>query len=171
MKATTRLTHWRNSQKTCEITDQTELLKWEEGYILGCRSEVAQGSYKPWVQTKVVEKYIDTSESVGLRKVRMARGLSQLTLWASTVKGLDSTKTLSWRFWSRLLTESLPTNHRLSNMVNSNSDNIYSWVYQDELGSHGACRRGAVARSLSRLNTQCVAVSGHRSAGGNWRRS
>ena len=26
-------------------------------------------------------------------------------------------------------------------MVNSNSDSIYSWVYQDELGSHGACRR------------------------------
>ena len=26
-------------------------------------------------------------------------------------------------------------------MVNSNSDNIYGWVYQDELGIHGACRR------------------------------
>ena len=89
----------------------------------------------------MVEKYIDTSESVGLEKKRMARRMSQFTLWASAVKGLDSTKTLSWRFWSRLLTESLPTNHRLSNMVNSNSDNIYSWVYQDELGSHGACRR------------------------------
>ena len=25
--------------------------------------------------------------------------------------------------------ENLPTNHRLSNMVNSNSDSIYSWVY------------------------------------------
>jgi hypothetical protein len=48
----------------CEITDPTELLKGEEGYVLGCRSEVAQGSYRPWVQAKVVEKYIDTSESV-----------------------------------------------------------------------------------------------------------
>ena len=26
-------------------------------------------------------------------------------------------------------------------MVNSNSDNIYSWVYQDELCSHCACKR------------------------------
>ena len=93
------------------------------------------------MQGKVTEKYIDTSGSVGLEKVRLARGMSQLTLWASLVKSLDSTKSLSWRFWSRLLTESLPTNRRLSNMVNGNSDNIYSWVYRDELGSHGACRR------------------------------
>ena len=112
------------SKDMCEIIEPTELLKGKEGYVLGCRSEVAQGSYKPWIQAIVVEKYIDTSESVGLRKVRMARGMSQLTLWASTVKSVDSIKTFSCRFWSRPLTESLPTNHRLSNMVNNNSDNI-----------------------------------------------
>ena len=37
----------------CEITDLTELLKGEEAYVLGCREEVAQGSYRAWVQAKV----------------------------------------------------------------------------------------------------------------------
>ena len=67
------------------------------------REEVAQGRYREWVQEKFTEKYIDTSASVGLGKVRLARGMSQLTLWASLAKSLDSTKSLSWRFWSRLL--------------------------------------------------------------------
>ena len=145
------------SKDVCEITDPTELLKGEEAYVLGCREEVAQGSYREWVQEKVTEKYIDTSGSVGLGKVRLARGMSRLTLWASLVKSLDSTKSLhAWRFWSRLLTGSLPTNHRLSNMVNSNSDSIYSWVYQDELGSHGACRReGCGEESESTEHAMC----------------
>ena len=65
-------------------------------------------------------------------------------------------KSQSWRFWSRLLTESLPTNHRLSNMVNSNSDNIYSWVYRDELDSHGACwREGCGEESESTEHAMC----------------
>ena len=110
----------------CEITDLTELLMGEEAYVLGCREEAAQGSYKALVQEKVTEKYINTSESVGLGKVRLARGMSQPTLWASLVKSIDSTKSTSWRFWSRLFTESLPTNHKSISMVNSNSDNIYS---------------------------------------------
>ena len=71
-----------------EITDLTELLKGEEAYVLGYREEVAQGSYREWVQEKVTEKYINTSGSVGLGKVRLARGMSQLTLWASLVKKL-----------------------------------------------------------------------------------
>ena len=50
----------------------------------------------------------------------------------------------------------LPTNHRLSNMVNSNNDNIYSWVYQDELGSHGTCRReGCCEESESTAHAIC----------------
>ena len=52
------------SKDMCEITDLTELLKGEEAYVLGCREEVAQGSYRAWVQAKVAEEYIDTSESV-----------------------------------------------------------------------------------------------------------
>ena len=101
-----RLIGWRSCQKDmCETTVLTELLKGEEAYVLGCREEVAQGSYMAWVQVKVTEKYIDTSESVGLGKLGLARGMSQLALWASAVKGLDSNKTLSWRFWSRLLTD------------------------------------------------------------------
>ena len=76
------------SKDMCEITDLTELLKGEEAYVLGYREEVAQGSYREWVQEKVTEKYINTSGSVGLGKVRLARGMSQLTLWASLVKKL-----------------------------------------------------------------------------------
>jgi hypothetical protein len=66
-------------------------------------------------------------------------------------------------------TESLPT-HRLSNMVNSNSDNIYSWVYRDELGSHGACRRkgcGEEFESTEHAMCMHMAVSGHKSGGGS----
>ena len=57
----------------CEITDPTELLKGEEAYVLGCREEVAQGSYREWIQEEVTEKCIKTSGSVGLGKVRLAR--------------------------------------------------------------------------------------------------
>ena len=54
-------------------------------------------SYREWVQAKVMEKYIDASKSAGLGKAKVARGMSQPTLWASLVADLDSTKSLSWR--------------------------------------------------------------------------
>ena len=65
----------------CEITNLTELLKGEEAYILGCREEVAQGSYRAWVHEKVTKKYIDTSESVGLGKVRLHVGCHNPLCW------------------------------------------------------------------------------------------
>ena len=40
-----------------------------------------------------------------------------------------------------MLTETLPTNHKLSRMARSNDDNIYKWVYQEELGEEGECKR------------------------------
>ena len=144
----------------------TELLNGEEAYLLGCREEVAQGSYMEWVQEKVTKKYIDTSGSVALGKVRLARGMSRLTLWASLVKSLDSAKSVSWRFWSRLLTGSLLTNHRLSNMVNSRSDGIYSWVYQDEQGNYGVCRR---ERCREEAESTGHAVCGCKLAHERWR--
>ena len=74
------------------------------------------------------------SKSVGINRIKEAKGNAQLTLWpwASMMKNLDSPKGISWRLWSRMLTETLPTNHKLSRMAASNSDNIYKWVYKLE---------------------------------------
>ena len=83
------------------------------------------------------------------------------------MKNLDSPKGISWRLWSRMLTETLPTNHKLSKMVRSNDDNIYKWVHQEELGEEGECKR----RSRRQLTTQYAGVGGHRRSGNTWTHS
>ena len=57
----------------------------------------------------------------------------------NSITGLDVN--ITWRFWSRLMTRSLPTNHKLSKMANSEKDNIYKWVYREELGTDDRCNR------------------------------
>ena len=54
---------------------------------------------------------------------------------------MDRNGVITWRFWSRILTETLPTNHKLSTIANSSTDNVYRWVYGEELGPEGKCRR------------------------------
>ena len=50
------------------------------------------------------------------------------------IKNLDTPKSISWRFWSRLMARTLPVNHKLSILADSNNkDNIYNKVYRDEL--------------------------------------
>ena len=60
-------------------------------------------------------------------------------MWATMIKNLDVG--ITWRFCSRLMTRSLPTNHKLSKMANSGRDNMYRWVYEGELGAEGKCNR------------------------------
>ena len=60
-------------------------------------------------------------------------------MWATMIANLGGK--ITWRFWSRLMTRSLPTNHKLSKMINSEKDNIYKWVYRDEIGTDGRCNR------------------------------
>ena len=124
-----------------EIEDMSELMKGEEEYVLYTGREVAQGEYRAWIHSKLINKYVRVSKSVGIRKLKTAQERSQQTLWASRVKGLDRNGVITWRFWSRVLTETLPTNHKLSTIANSSTDNVYRWVYGEELGPEGKCRR------------------------------
>ena len=124
-----------------EIVDVSELMKGEEEYVLYTGREVAQGEYREWIHNKLINKYIKVSKSVGINKLKKAQEQSQQTLWASRVKGLDKNGVITWRFWSRILTETLPTNHKLSTIANSSTDNVYHRVYGEELGPEGRCRR------------------------------
>ena len=128
-----------------QIIDLTELLKCEEAYVLGTGNELAQGAYRAWIQAwiqaKLNNKYMKTSKSIGLSKLKAAKGEAQRTLWASAIKGLGTRRHVSCRLWSRIITETLPTNHKLSRMANSNEDNIYHWVYGGEMGAECTCRR------------------------------
>ena len=131
----------KQSKGMSEVSGMTELLKGEEAYVLGNSNGVAQGGYREWIVENLIKKYIKESTSIGMNRMEAAKGKAQLTLWTSMVKKLDSAGGLSWRLWSRMLTETLPTNHKLSRMAGSNDDNIYKWVYREELGEEGECKR------------------------------
>jgi ribonuclease HI len=62
------------------ITDLTELLKGEEAYVLGTGNEIAQGAYRAWIQTKLNNEYVETSKSIGLSKLKAAKGEAQQTM-------------------------------------------------------------------------------------------
>ena len=114
------------------------------------------------------------SKSVGINRIKEAKWNAQLTLWASMMKNLDSAKGISWRLWSRILTETLPTNHKLSRMAESNSDNIYKWVYREELaiGKEGGCRRkGCTEESETTDHAICGCRWAHRRSGNTWMHS
>ena len=132
MRGTTKQTDWQNSRKTWmhAVYGMAELLKEEEAYAVGNKEGIAQAGYKEWIIENPTNKYMRASKSVGINRIKEAKGNAQLTLWASMMKSLDSAKGVSWRLWSRMLTETLPTNHKLSRMAESNSDNIYKWVYK-----------------------------------------
>ena len=104
-------------------------------------TDLQNSGYREWIIENLTNKYMRESKSIGINRIKEAKGNAQLTLWASMMKSLDSAKGISWRLWSRMLTETLPTNHKLSRMAESNSDNIYKWVYREELGKEGGCRR------------------------------
>ena len=57
-----------------------------------------------------------------LQHIKRAKENSHENMWATMIQNLD--KQITWRFWSRLMTRSLPTNHKLSKMANSGKDNI-----------------------------------------------
>ena len=72
---------------------------------------------------------------------------------------LDTEGDMTWRMWSRMLTRTLPTNHKMSVMANRDDDNIYHWVYGDELGEHGKCRRsGCQQESETTKHAVCECV-------------
>ena len=124
----------KQSKDMDAIQGMTELLKGEEAYVLGNRRGIAQGGYREWIIENLMNKYMRGSKTIGINRIKQAKGNAQLTLWASMMKGLDSAKGITWRLWSRMLTETLPTNHKLSRMAESNNDNIYKWVYVAEQG-------------------------------------
>ena len=119
-----------------------EAVRGEEDFILADDNGTAQGEYRPWISEKVTNMYIQQAKSVGLGRVKEAKEWSQRELWSSMIKNLDTPKGISWRFWSRLMARTLPVNHKLSVLANSNNkDNIYNKVYRDELGENGECKR------------------------------
>ena len=84
---------------------------------------------------KVTNMYIQQAKSIGLSRIREATEWSKKDLWSSVIKNLDTPKSIPWRFWSRLMARTLPVNHKLSVLANSNNkDNIYNKVHRDELG-------------------------------------
>ena len=83
-----------------------ELLKGKEAYVLGNRGGLAQGGYREWIIENLTNKYMRESKSIGINRIKEAKGNAQLTLWASMMKSLDSAKGISWRMWSRMLTTS-----------------------------------------------------------------
>ena len=79
---------------------------------------------------------------MGLGRIQEANEWSQRELWSAMVKNLDTPKSISLRFWSRLMARTLPVNHKLSVLANSkNIKNIYNKLYRDELGENGECKR------------------------------
>ena len=101
--------------------------------------ETSEGDYREWIKQKIVEKTIKDCKSVGLQHRKGTKEHSHENTWATMISNLGGK--ITRRFWSRLMTRSLPTNHELSKMINSKRDNIYKWVYRGELGTDGRCDR------------------------------
>ena len=124
------------------LDDAIDAVREEEEFILADDNGTAQGEYRQWMSEKVTNVYIQQAKSVGLSRIREAKKWSQKELWSSMIKNLDTPKSISWRFWSRLMARTLPVNHKLSVLADSNNkDDIYNKVYRDELGGNGECTR------------------------------
>ena len=131
------------TRETDTLDDAIEAVRGEEEFILADGNGIAQGEYRQWMSEKVTNMYRQQAKSLGLSRIREAKEWSQKELCSSMIKNLDTPKSISWRFWSRLMARTLPVNHKLSVLADSNNkDNIYNTVYRDELGGGGECKRG-----------------------------
>ena len=132
-----------NKTKVMDKQDDTvETVRGEEDYVLADDNGTAQGEYREWITGKIMDIYVRQAKSIGLNRVMDAKEWAQGDLWSSMIKSLDTPKSISWRFWSRLMARTLPVNHKLSVLVNSNNkNNIYNKVYEDMLGENGECKR------------------------------
>ena len=130
------------TRETDTLDDAIEAVRGEEEFILADDDGTAQGEYRRWMSEKVTNMYIEQANSVGLSRIKEAKEWSQKELWSSMTKNLDTPKSISWRFWSTLKARTLPVNHKLSVLADSNNeDNIYNKVYRDELGGDRECKR------------------------------
>ena len=96
------------------LDDAIEAVRGEEDYILADDNGTAQGEYRPWISEKIMSMYVHQTKSVGLSRITEAKGWSQRELWSSMIKNLDTPKSTSWRFWSRLTTWESSLKHPLS---------------------------------------------------------
>ena len=114
------------------LGDAVEAVRGEEDYILADDNGTAQGEYRPWISEKIMGIYVQQAKSIGLSRITEAKGWSQKEMWSTMIKNLDTPKSISWRFWSRLMARTLPVNHKLSVLAGShNKDNIYNKVYRE----------------------------------------
>ena len=161
----------KQSKDMSGVCGMAELLRGEEACALGNGRGVAQGECREWMTENLTNKHMQESTSMGINRTKTAKGRAQLTLWASMMKNLDSAKGISWRLWSRTLTETLPTNHKLSGMAESDSDNMCKWACREELGKEGDAGGRDALRSQRQRTMQHVGAGGHRRSGRAWMHS
>jgi hypothetical protein len=76
--------------------------------------------------------------------------------FSNLMKKLDTTGGPTWRFWSRVALETLPTHGQMATYAAASEENAYKSVYRDTLGEHGRCTRcGAAVETTRHALYQC----------------
>ena len=117
--------------------------KGELWFVLRDEDGIAQGNYKTWLKQRevaaAVKWEVDEEDTGELPKWAQAVRASDRKVMLSVLRKLDKKGSVSWRFWSRALCQSLPTHERMMKFANSSQDNDYKKVYGGHVGLKGKC--------------------------------
>ena len=122
------------------------------GYIIRCikdKHNMAQGKYSYWTKTRESAE-VRKQESMARKKIRGMREASHEGAFNKLMKQLGRKEIPSWRFWSRLVLESLPTHSQMARYAASSDENKYKTVYESTIGEHGRCVRCGEEKETTR---------------------
>ncbi len=123
--------------------DWGEAARGEMWFVIRDKGGFAQGSYKEWLKKRATEALLDwgetDSDDLATPKWAQAVRAADRRIMLSVLKKVDTKGVSSWRFWSRVLCQTLPTHARMMKFANSSDQNAYREVYGGHVGHLGKC--------------------------------
>ena len=123
--------------------DWGDAAKGEMWFILRDKDGFAQGSYKEWLKKRATRAMLEwgeaESDDLDTPKWSQAVHAADRKVMLSVLRRLDAKGAVSWRFWSRVVCQTLPTYERMMKFANSSIQNDYRVVYGGHVGLVGKC--------------------------------
>ena len=126
----------------CQKPGAEQVRSGESRFIISSKednTDIAQGAYKEWIQNKASENR-QHGDKTARHVMKQIRSISHQKVFGSMMKWLDQ-GTISWRFWSRVTLQCLPTHSRMAKFAKGSSTNAYTEVYENLIGEEGKCIR------------------------------
>jgi ribonuclease HI len=123
--------------------------KGEVGYILRGGEGIAQGNYRKWVKKWIQRKTAPTTpegqEPIGAGKWIVASAAADRNLRSTLINMVDKEGNPSWRFWSRMILQILPTMSKIKKIQQASPQSPFNMIYGEATGQEGKCQQEGCA--------------------------